>query len=353
MATSGTVGQTVISVATLIDHSLRRAGIPAAKVTTDIQRAARENLFFYLCTMANAGINIWTIEKTITGYVSGKQVYQMPVGTIEILNALYRTVTLPQDGTAYSSAGGTAANAFDQDIETACTQTSINGYISYQWTTAVSITSVGIMSNVERDYTLAWEASDDGITWVEILSSEAQTYPDRDWVYFDINASRSMSYFRVRETGGAILNVREVVFGQNPYTIPMARMNMDDYTNLVNTTFQQRQITQYWFRRELAQPTINLWPVPNYNFDQMVFWRTRQIQDVGALTDEIEMPQRWFEALVCEIALRMVMEIPDADLNRIPILQSMAEKASLAANDEERDKSPINLTPNIGPYTVR
>ncbi len=353
MATSGTVGQTVISVDNLIQHSLRRAGVTAAQVTTDIQKAARDNLFFYLCTLANEGINLWAIEKTIIGYIAGKSVYETPVGTIDILNSLYRTIVLPSDGVAYSSAGGTAANAFDLDIDTACTQTSADGYISYQWDDAVTVTTAGIMSNGTATYDLVFEASEDGSTWVEIYAADSQSYPDREWVYVDFNATRTMEYFRVRETGGGTLNVREVVFGQSPNSIPMARMNMDDYTNLVNTTFQARQITQYWFRRERVQPTINLWPVPNYSFDQQVIWRTRMIQDVGALTDEIEVPQRWLEALVCELAIRMVTEIPGADLNRIPILQGMSNAASLIANDEERDKSPINLTPDITPYTVR
>ena len=77
------------------------------------------------------------------------------------------------------------------------------------------------------------------------------------------------------------------------------------------------------------------------------------IQDVGALTDEVEVPQRWLEAIVCELAIRMIMELPGADLNRIPVLQDMADNISRIASDEERDNSPINITPNIGVYTIR
>lgn len=353
MATSGTVGTTLIRVDDLINHSLRRAGVPAAQNTPEVQLAAKNNLYFYLCTLANKGMNLWAIEKTAIGLVAGQQVYDTPVGTVDIINALYRTVTLPSDGTAYSSAGGTADNAFDQDIDTVCTQTSSNGYISYQWDDAVTITGASIMSNGTDTYTLIFESSEDGSTWTEIYTADAQSYADRTWVSFDFTATRTAEYFRVRETGGATLDVREIIFAQAPFEIPMARMNIDDYSSLVNKTFQQRQVLQYYFKRVRSQPQMLVWPVPSYDFDQIVIWRTRHIQDVGALTNEIEVPQRQYEALICELAKRMVMEIPGADLNRIPILNQMAIEATGFADDEERDKSDIYWTPNIGVYTRR
>lgn len=353
MATSGTVGQTVIEVDDLINHALRRAGVSAAQITTDIQQAARNNLYFYLCTLANKGMNLWAIERTTIGLVQGVGELTLPVGTVDIINALYRTVSLPEDGTAYSSAGGTADYAFDQDLTSACTQTSSNGYISYQWDDQVYITSVGIMSNATTTYTLTFEYSNDGSTWTEFYTPDAQSYPAGEWVFFDQTTIPYAYYFRIRETGGATLNITEIIFAQSPNEIPMARMNINDFSNLINKSFEQRQILQYYFKRERTQPKMLLWPIPQYSFDQISIWRTRQIQDVGALTDEIEVPARQMEALICELAIRMVTEIPNADLNRIPVLKQMAVEATGFADDEERDKSTIYWTPDITPYTVR
>lgn len=353
MATSGTVGQTVITVDTLISHALRRAGATAAQITTDIQKAARTNLYFYLCTLANKGWNLWAIEKSILGFVEGQGEYSLPVGTVDIINALYRTVSLPEDGTAYSSAGGTADNAFDQDITTACIQTSADGYISYQWDDSVTITGVSVMSNGTATYDLIFEYSEDGSTWTEVYDADSQSYPDREWVSFDFSTLYTGTYFRIRETGGGTLNIRELIFAQNPYEIPMARMNINDYTSMINKTFGQQQVLQYYFKRDRTQPKMIVWPYPNYSFNQFVVWRTRQIQDVGALTDEIEVPARQYEALVCELAIRMVTEIPGADLSRVPLLQQMAKQATQFADDEERDNSPIYWVPDLSPYTVR
>lgn len=355
MATSGTVSQTTILVSDIIDHALRKCGLPAANVTPDIYNAAKNNLYFYLSGLANIGVNLWTIEKTVFGTIAGQQSYFAPAGTVDVINLLYRTVTLQSGGTPATSAGGTAANAFDQDIDTVCTQISTNGNISYDWGSGVEATviSIGVMSNGANTYKLAYESSEDAVTWTTLNTPTSATYADRTWVYEDIGAPRTARYFRIRETAGGTLSVREIVFGQSPIEIPMARYNLDDYTNLVNKTFQSNQVLQYYFKRDRLQPQIIIWPVSSYNFDQLVMWRHRHIQDVSSLTQEVEIPQRWIDAVIAELAVRMITEIPNADLKRIPILQEMAKQANYLANEEERDKAPISFAPDISCYTGR
>ena len=74
-----------------------------------------------------------------------------------------------------------------------------------------------------------------------------------------------------------------------------------------------------------------------------VLWR--------ALTDELEIPQRWYEAIVFMLSHRMSLELPNVDVARIQYLEGQAEKYWLMAEQEERDKSPIYFAPNISVYT--
>ena len=83
----------------------------------------------------------------------------------------------------------------------------------------------------------------------------------------------------------------------------------------------------------------------------MTVWYSRQIMDVGALTDELEVPQRWYEAVVFMLAHRMSLELPQVGVDRIQYLEKMADRYYNEAEAEERDKSPIYLAPNIAPYT--
>jgi lauroyl/myristoyl acyltransferase len=94
-----------------------------------------------------------------------------------------------------------------------------------------------------------------------------------------------------------------------------------------------------------------LWPVPSDPFVQMTVWTSRQIQDVGDLQDELEVPQRWYEAVIFMLAHRMALELPGVAMDRIGYLEKMANEYLNEAEQEERDKSPIYFAPNIAPYT--
>ena len=84
---------------------------------------------------------------------------------------------------------------------------------------------------------------------------------------------------------------------------------------------------------------------------QAVIWRSRQIMDVGALTNELEVPQRWYEAVLMNLAHRMSLELPAVPMDRTNYLEKMAAMFLQEAENEERDKSPIYFAPNISVYT--
>jgi hypothetical protein len=73
--------------------------------------------------------------------------------------------------------------------------------------------------------------------------------------------------------------------------------------------------------------------------------------DVGALTDELEVPQRWYEAIIFMLSHRMSLELPQVPMDRTLYLEKMADRYFTEAEAEERDKSPIYLSPNISVYT--
>jgi hypothetical protein len=133
--------------------------------------------------------------------------------------------------------------------------------------------------------------------------------------------------------------------------LQMSRLNRDDYTNLPNKQFTANQPFQYWFDRTIPQPTMYLWPVPSSAFVQMTVWYSRQIMDVGSLSGQLEIPQRWYEAILMMLSHRMSLELPAVQTDRIGYLEGQADKYFNLAEQEERDKSPIYLAPNVSVYT--
>jgi hypothetical protein len=351
MATSGTVSATTYPVQDIINQAVRLCKIPTPDITAENLLTAKQDLFLLFSSLANQGAPLWCIEKVILPMETNQIELKTPVGTVDIMNSNFRSLSRVAGGYS-SSAGGVANYAFDEDYDTACIQTSVNGNISVNFGTEILITTVGIMPYGNQTYDLEFQRSDDAVTWVTVYAPGETDYLDKKWVWYDIDSNLAAQYFRVREIGGETLEIREFFVGNTPLEIPLARMNRDDYTNLPNKTFSSNRSLQFWFDRQRVQPTMYLWPAPNYaaSFNQIVIWRQRQIQDVTNFTQEVDVPQRWLDAIVFSLAYRLALKLPNvaADLT---VLKAEMREAMYYAQAEERDRSPVYFQANISPYT--
>lgn len=86
MATSGTIGNTVINTAKLIEKALRRCGLSPASATAETVETAKEDLYMLLMSMSNRGLNLWCIDSQTVPLVVGQAVYALPPGTTDVLN---------------------------------------------------------------------------------------------------------------------------------------------------------------------------------------------------------------------------------------------------------------------------
>jgi ribosomal protein S12 methylthiotransferase accessory factor YcaO len=98
---------------------------------------------------------------------------------------------------------------------------------------------------------------------------------------------------------------------------------------------------------------MNLWPSPNLaaEHQQLIVWRHRQIMDTQNLQQDVEIPQRWLEAIVNGLAARMAAETAIVDINLIPVLEQKASMSVQRAWDGDNDGSPTYINPGIGCYT--
>jgi hypothetical protein len=360
MSYSGTVGQTTITVQQLIDHGARRCGKLAEELTSEQLLSAKESLYFVLSHLTNLGINYWTIIKYVQGLIANQYIYPLPVGTNDVLQVLYRQMARPS-GSYSSDSGGNVANVYDGNTDTYCQQTTYGGQMSVNYGQNVYIGSIGFMPYISGGGSQVWgyslQASADGTNWTTLYTASNVTVQDGEWYWQDIDPGQNVAYYRMLANGSTILSLRELYFGNNSREIQMSRLNRDDYTNLPNKNFTANQPFQFWFDRTIgtsnasAQPTVYLWPVPSSSFVQMTVWYSGYVQDVGTMQNEIQVPQRWLEALTFMLAHRMSMEMPNVEVERIGYLERMAAQYLHEAEEEERDKSPIYWAPNISVYT--
>ena len=329
MAVSGTVSMTVFNTRKVIDHAYRRCRIPPEGISSEQIDFALDTLYLVLSMLANRGLQLWCIERYLMPLYEAQGLITMPNGIVDILNTNLRTIEVVNENTT--------------DTTTSTTYTTI-------FPAQTQVTVIGIeWSGASTSYAL--ETSNNGTTWTTLSTQDNPNATAGTVTWVDVQGSLATTYFRVRATTG-VLNQTQVIFANTPNEIPMARLNRDDYVNLPNKTFEGRPL-QFWCDRQLNNPVLYLWPVPSAQFvtAQVVVWVKRYIMDVGTMTQEIEVPQRWYDSIVYVLAARLAEETPTVDPQMIAILDQKAQRSLLEAENEERDDSPIYLTPNIAVYT--
>ena len=350
MTVSGTVSTTVFNTNNILDMAFRRCKIAPEIVTSEMQQTALDSLYLMISSLCNQGIQLWTVEKIILPFYLGNGYIDLPIGTIDLLNQNYRTIS--QYTGVITSSEGVPDYADDSDLATACTQTTPNGWIFQDLKTQQNISTIGFNMYSAGTYDMKVSYSNNLVDWYDVLEPGAQVYTAGQWRWYDLNPSINGQYWKLQALNGTILDVAEFVTAGNPTEIPLARLNQDDYTNLPNKTFQGRPL-QFWLDRQLVAPVMRLWPTPNQQaeFAQMVAWRQRHIMDVRSLTETIEVPQRRVDAIAWYLAYRLCYEIQQVDINMADRLKPIADERMAFAFGEERDNSPFQMAPNISPYT--
>lgn len=362
---SNQIANVRIQVDDIVGHAMRRCRRTTPELPQEIGAATQQLLYIFLSSLANRGVQLWCIEKDVYGLVQSQPTITTLAGTVDSLEPLYRTITLVGGGTGSSSqVAQSTDDLYGTDIDTATIQTAPDGNFGYDFGQSVVISSVGWMPFGALNLNPVVDGSPDGVVWTAVYAippdynSTTVNGSDRQWVWRDIPVPRSFRYWRFRETEGATLSLRCLQFARAPNEIPMYRMNLDDYSSLSNKTFESRQPLQFWFDRQVNYPLLRLWPTPSYNFDQVVVWRHRHILDPGTLTNVLEIPQRWYDAIIAGFAIRLLEELPpdpqEANKDYEVIMARLERRYAMAladAESEERDHSPFTITPDVSVYT--
>lgn len=359
MTVSGTISQTQFPTRKVCDHAFRRCRVPAELITSENLQVALDLLFLLMSELVSEGIPLWCIEKQLLAMYEGSTEVTCPTGTVDVLNLQIRQLQR-LTGTTTSSEG-TADFATDSEVDTACTQVAAGGNITVTFSSQTQISNLGILPNATGTWNIAVQTSPDGVTWTSVYSNTTFAAVNGEWQWIDLYdvstvqgglAVSDALAVRLIATAPTVLNVREFVVANNPSEIPMARINKDDYQSLPDKAFQGRPV-QYWLDIQRDAPVIRLWPAVQlqYTFYQLVLTRKRYLMDVGTLTETLDFPQRWFEAVVAELAARLAMEIQEVDVNLIPVLRGAADRAMQTAWTGEEDSSPVFFRVNLSPYT--
>ena len=355
MAYSNTENQTKIKVAQLIEYAFRSAGKMAEDQTPQYIDAAKQALYYILQDLPNKGVNLWMLKEILIGTTNGQKVVDLPASTIGIRAANWSYQVSPQISSALPIANANASTLFDGNLDGFATSIAgANNWFGASYTGGQRIVNIGFNAYVPgtgtTTYNLALEVSEDGITWSTIENLPATTLADGTWAYYPINTTVNHNYYRLRETVASTFSLRQITFNYVQQVIPMAPLNRDDYFNLPQQAFASDRALQYWFDKQI-DPKIRIWPVPNNDFQMMQFVLELQPWDVGNLTNELYVPNRWLRAIQSMLSHELALQIPGTDLARVQYLEAQAMKHLQSAENGEEDEAPIFFRPNVSYYT--
>ena len=326
MAYSGSISGTTFNALKVVDHAFRRCRLPAQSITAEMQEYALESLYVFLSELANIKTPSWCIEKLILPMYQNQPIVTLPVGTVEVLNLNYRVLQVVSGAVVTTSTSNTTHFT---------TQTVVNT-IGIKWSAAA--------------VPVTFQVSDDGTVWTTVGSSSV-TASAGEITWTDISGALPYTYFRITSTSPLSYSV--ITLGNLPQEIPLGQLNRDSYVNQSNKVFPGRP-SSYYFQRDLPEPIVNIWPAPFAASEQaqLVLWRHRQIMDTENLQQEVEVPQRWLEAIIDGLAARVAAETPQVDPQIMAVREQKAAMSVQRAWDGDNDGSPIQINPGISVYTA-
>jgi hypothetical protein len=377
----------------VFEHAARRAGRTQSALVGEDIAILQDLLYTTLAEWVNAGFPIWTRQYQLLSANIGATDVQTFAGTVDVFHAYWRQFN-PYRGPASTLTGADAsilfAGAPNADV---VLQNPAGVVVNFGSVTEVD--TIGVLQGGAAplaNVALQVLTSPDGVNFTLSQTLPSTTLTPGQWYYADLQPAVFAQYVKLAlpgqqvlaetgvailaETGQAVLSettgpwtVNQFMFGlSNHTTIELGKLNMDDYWNLPNLNFQGDRSVSCFVDRPLAQPVIKIWPTLNQNGfynGTIVALARRFIQDPGDMTNGVEVPPRFLEALQWRLAAKAIYEFSDEEKNgqpsyftlmakqqRIQNVEQAAQKAEMLAWAEERTGGPLRIAPSIRGYTA-
>lgn len=347
-----------VSVNQIIIESFERIGLTLPELVGNSLVSATTSLNILFTDWARYN-NLYSIQPFMTNLIANQKSYQLPIGTADIpeREVSVASITRQLGGVARASSG-VAANAFDGNPDTACTQDSPNGWIEYQYDgiAGFAIDYIGIQANLTTQYNLIIQYAIDAYDfineiWTTAIAPGSQTYTEGQQVWFVNKVAPLAKFWRISETGGGILDIQEIYFSTHNISRQISLLSRSQYLGIA-TKNNSGSVSSYLFNRDI-NPSITLWPVPNDSSGYPYLILNLKILNpqIINLTDIVNIPNRFYEALCANLALKLaekgkIMGIEISPDKMANLIQSAA-KSMEDIEQEDTEHAPYIFQFNL------
>ena len=299
---SGSYSFQSIKAELIIRKAYELINVPLSMLTSDQYDSAKNAINFILTDWFNQNVNLWSLQLNSISLIPNQANYLLPSNIQKISQVFLRTsVRQNFGGVADSGKDGIAANAFDSNLNTACTQNQENGYIGYEYPTFQNITVLGILSNIDRTYTLNFEGYIDS-KGESIFTRRIPAFNYKKdiitWYNFE-NLPPCKSYL-IKETDTAKLDITELYFNNQTQDTTMSEVSRYEYLSYPNKRSIGRP-TIYYVDYQIT-PSLYLWQTPSPTYGLIMYSGQSLIQTLESYTETINIPAVFYMPLVYGLA---------------------------------------------------
>ena len=145
-------------------------------------------------------------------------------------------------------------------------------------------------------------------------------------------------------TDTLIVTYRETVTGTET---KLERKTFEEY-NIIPEKSQTGRPTQYAVKRNLSNPSLFLYPVPNVATGILTIEAIRQVADVNkSYQQNADAPVRFLPCLTAGLAYYMSLKRNGLPETRIALLKSNYEELLMRAMEEDKERASIYFKPKL------
>lgn len=278
--------------------------------------------------------------------------YPLPQEVLNVYDVSVRTAQRFREGSISAVGGGTPTLAFDRDINTVFEQTQPNGSITIGFSAPVRLDCYGVLSGKDAYYQLKLSGSNTNTanSWVELHNTGRQlpfegSPSEMNTRWFTILTPQEFKYYKLEETGGETLSIRELFYERFNISRPISHIGRSTY-QLITTPNQMAQTSICSIQKANDRINLQLWGAPsnisdsadntqnstNYNF---VYVRGSKFPfDFKNLLSNVDMNGRFIgtfiDHLACELAGMYKQDMYEL---RKKIAEESLQKARMQDND--------------------
>ena len=136
-----------------------------------------------------------------------------------------------------------------------------------------------------------------------------------------------------------VLDIMELVVNRDEVDLQAQRISFEEY-QLIPRKGQTGRASQYTVKRNLDNPTISLWPIPENSTDVLKIETISELQDVDkSAIQNADIPKYFLPPLTCGLAYYLGMKRPGVPENRIMMLKQNYEELLDRAMIENRERA--------------